>query len=40
MVMNAQNSRGHITKQFDTQQLPNGVYIVRVNVSGKMTHKN
>jgi thiol-disulfide isomerase/thioredoxin len=36
IVMNSQSSRGRITKQFDTQHLSNGLYIVRANVNGKM----
>lgn len=35
-VMNTQNSTGHILKQFDTQYLSNGLYIVRANVNGKV----
>ena len=36
VVMSAQNTTGHIAKPFDTQHLPNGLYIVRANVNGKV----
>jgi hypothetical protein len=35
-VMNTQNSTGYILKQFDTQHLSKGLYIVRANVNGKV----